>query len=95
MEETLVVKKATISGQDVTPSDHVRHALLVLRKLFGEVVVRDPVASIVTDWGRDPFSYGAYSYVAVGAAAEVEAITAAKRHSESERSEVRDIIRIL
>nr|GEY70873.1 putative pectinesterase, catalytic [Tanacetum cinerariifolium] len=63
----LVVKKATISGQDVTPSDHVKHALLVLHKLFGEVMVRDPVASIVTDWGRDPFSYGAYSYVAVGA----------------------------
>nr|GEX75898.1 lysine-specific histone demethylase 1 homolog 3 [Tanacetum cinerariifolium] len=146
----LVVGKAAISGQDLTPSDHVKHALVVLRKLFGEGVVRDPVASVVTDWGRDPFSYGAYSYVAVGASgedydtlgrpvnnclffageatckehpdtvggammtgmreavrivdilttgndftAEVEAIAAAKRHSDSERSEVRDIIRRL
>ncbi|GJW68604.1 putative reverse transcriptase domain-containing protein [Tanacetum coccineum] len=142
----LVVGKATISGQDLTLSDHVKHALLVLCKLFGEGVVCDPVASVVIDWGRDPFSYGAYSYVAIGASgedydtlgrpfnnclffageatckehpdtvdgammtgmreavrivdilttgndftAEVEAIAAAKRHSDSERSEVRDI----
>ncbi|KAJ0680320.1 putative spermine oxidase transcription regulator Homeodomain-LIKE family [Helianthus annuus] len=146
----LVVGKAAINGQDLSPSDHVNHALVVLRKLFGEAAVHDPVASVVTDWGRDPFSYGAYSYVAVGASgedydalgrpinnclffageatckehpdtvggammsglreavrivdilttgndftAEVEAIAAAKRHSDTERSEVRDIIRRL
>ncbi|KAK9054396.1 hypothetical protein SSX86_025474 [Deinandra increscens subsp. villosa] len=146
----LVVGKAAINGQDLTPSDHVNHALVVLRKLFGEGAVPDPVASVVTDWGRDPFSYGAYSYVAVGASgedydtlgrpvnnclffageatckehpdtvggammsgmreavriidilttgndftAEVEAVAAAKRHSDSEKSEVRDIIRRL
>jgi hypothetical protein len=28
------------------------------------------VASVVTDWGRDPYSYGAYSYVSVGATGE-------------------------
>ncbi|KAM0032893.1 putative spermine oxidase transcription regulator Homeodomain-LIKE family [Helianthus debilis subsp. tardiflorus] len=146
----LVVGKAAINDQDLTPSDHVNHALAVLRKLFGKATVCDPVASVVTDWGRDPFSYGAYSYVAVGASgedydtlgrpvdnclffageatckehpdtvggammsglreavrivdilttgndftAEVEAIAAAKRHSNSERSEVRDIIKRL
>ncbi|KAL8257037.1 hypothetical protein R6Q59_029078 [Mikania micrantha] len=146
----LVVGKAAINDQDLTASDHVNHALVVLRKLFGEDVVHDPVASVVTDWGRDPFSYGAYSYVAVGAsgedydtlgrpinnclffageatckehpdtvggammsglreavriidilttgndfAAEVEALAAAKRHSDSERSEVKDIIKRL
>ncbi|KAI3785608.1 hypothetical protein L1987_44732 [Smallanthus sonchifolius] len=146
----LVVGKAAINDQNLTPSDHVNHALVVLRKLFGEGTVCDPVASVVTDWGRDPFSYGAYSYVAVGASgedydvlgqpvnnclffageatckehpdtvggammsglreavrivdilttgndftAEVEAIAAAKRHSNSERNEVRDIIKRL
>lgn len=146
----LVVGKAAINGQDLGPSDHVNHALEVLRKLFGDGVVCDPVASVVTDWGRDPYSYGAYSYVAVGASgedydtlgrpvnnclffageatckehpdtvggammsglreavrivdilttgsdftAEVEAIAAAKRHSDSERSEVKDIIKRL
>lgn len=146
----LVVGKAAVNRQDLTPSDHVTHAVSTLRKLFGETNVKDPVGSVVTDWGRDPFSYGAYSYVAVGATgedydilgkpinkclffageatckehpdtvggammsgmreavrivdlltsgndfvSEVEAIAAAKRHSDSERSEVRDIIKRL
>ena len=66
----LVVGKAAIDHQDLSASDHVNHALLVLRKLFGETSVPDPVASVVTNWGKDPFSYGAYSYVAVGASGE-------------------------
>ncbi|KAL9245585.1 hypothetical protein vseg_019218 [Gypsophila vaccaria] len=66
----LVVGKAAVDGQDVSPTDHVSHALTILRKLFGETAVPNPVASVVTDWGRDPFSYGAYSYVAVGASGE-------------------------
>ena len=66
----LLVGKAAIDGQNMSSSDHVKHAVVVLRKLFGEESVPDPVASVVTDWGRDPFSYGAYSYVAVGASGE-------------------------
>ncbi|XP_061349957.1 lysine-specific histone demethylase 1 homolog 3-like [Gastrolobium bilobum] len=66
----LVVGKAAIDGQSLNSSDHVNHALKVLRKLFGDSSVPDPVAYVVTDWGRDPFSYGAYSYVAVGASGE-------------------------
>ncbi|XLR25445.1 hypothetical protein HN51_038677 [Arachis hypogaea] len=66
----LVVGKAAIDGQNLSSSDHVEHALKVLRKLFGETSVPDPVAHVVTDWGRDPFSYGAYSYVAIGASGE-------------------------
>ncbi|KAK6115262.1 hypothetical protein DH2020_007531 [Rehmannia glutinosa] len=147
----LVVGKAAIDdGQNICSSDNVSHALLVLRKLFGEDKVSDPVAAVVTDWGRDPYSYGAYSYVAVGSSgedydilgrpvenclffageatckehpdtvggammsglreavriidimntgtdyiAEVEALEAARRHSDIERSEVKDIIRRL
>ncbi|KAL7117437.1 hypothetical protein ACP275_03G071500 [Erythranthe tilingii] len=145
----LVVGKAAIDGQSISSSDHVSHALLILRKLFGEKV-SDPVASLVTDWGNDPYSYGAYSYVAVGSSgedydilgrpvnnclffageatckehpdtvggammsglreavriidilntgtdytAEVEAMEAAKRHLDIERTEVKDIIRRL
>ncbi|GFZ10402.1 LSD1-like 3 [Actinidia rufa] len=69
------------------------------------------------DWGNDPYSYGAYSYVAVGASgedydilgrpvenclffageatSEVEAMEAAQRHSDSERNEVRDLVKRL
>ncbi|KAL3640949.1 hypothetical protein CASFOL_015917 [Castilleja foliolosa] len=146
----LVVGKAAKDCRDTRSCDNVSHALLVLRKLFGEDKVADPVAAVVTDWGRDPYSYGAYSYVAVGSSgedydilgrpvenclffageatckehpdtvggammsglreavriidlmntgtdyiAEVEAIEAARRHSDIERSEVKDIIRRL
>ncbi|KAK5839871.1 lysine-specific histone demethylase 1 homolog 3-like [Gossypium arboreum] len=146
----LVAGKAAIDGQNMSASDHVNHAVIILRKLFGEASVPDPVASVVTDWGRDPFSYGAYSYVGIGASgedydmlarpvenclffageatckehpdtvggamlsglreavrlidifttgndytAEVEAMEAAQRHSESGRDEVRDIIKRL
>lgn len=66
----LVVGQAAVERQFMSSSDNVSHALMVLRKLFGEAMVPDPVASVVTDWGRDPFSYGAYSYVAVGASGE-------------------------
>ncbi|KAK6131260.1 hypothetical protein DH2020_034995 [Rehmannia glutinosa] len=126
----LVVGKAAIDdGQNICSSDNVSHALLVLRKLFGEDKVSDPVAAVVTDWGRDPYSYGAYSYVAVGSSGEDYDIlgrpvenclffageatckehpdtvggammsglreAAARRHSDIERSEVKDIIRRL
>lgn len=146
----LVVGKAAIDAQNMTKYDHVSHALKVLRRLYGESSVPDPVASVVTDWGRDPFAYGAYSYVAIGASgedydilgrpienclffageatckehpdtvggammsgmreavriieiletgndftSEVEAMEAERRHSDSERNEVRDIIKRL
>ncbi|KAH9322201.1 hypothetical protein KI387_016840 [Taxus chinensis] len=66
----LVVGKAAVDGQNTETSDHVRHAVTILRKLFGETVVPDPIASVATNWGSDPFSRGAYSYVAVGASGE-------------------------
>ncbi|XP_031475330.1 lysine-specific histone demethylase 1 homolog 3 [Nymphaea colorata] len=66
----LVVGKAAIDGQNETAAFHVKHAILVLRKLFGEAAVPDPVASVVTNWGQDPFSQGTYSYVAIGASGE-------------------------
>ncbi|XP_006661993.1 lysine-specific histone demethylase 1 homolog 3 [Oryza brachyantha] len=63
----LLVGKAAIDGQSISSDDHVNNAMVVLRKLFRDVSVPDPVASVVTNWGCDPFSRGAYSYVAVGA----------------------------
>jgi len=46
----------------------VRAALSSLRSAFGPHSVPDPVASLTTGWGRDPFAgRGAYSFVAPGA----------------------------
>ncbi|XP_042480781.1 lysine-specific histone demethylase 1 homolog 3-like [Macadamia integrifolia] len=66
----LVVGKAALDGQNLSSSDHVNNAVMILRKLFGESSVPDPVATVVTNWGKDPFSRGAYSYVAVGSSGE-------------------------
>ncbi|EOA15891.1 hypothetical protein CARUB_v10003981mg [Capsella rubella] len=66
----LVVGKAAFEYTNKSKSEHVNHAMMVLRKLFGGDLVPDPVASVVTDWGNDPYSYGAYSYVAIGASGE-------------------------
>ena len=66
----LVVGKAAINGQNMTTSDHVNHAVTVLRRIFGEKAVPEPVGTVVTNWGMDPFSRGAYSFVAVGASGE-------------------------
>uniref|UniRef100_A0A1J3CA63 Lysine-specific histone demethylase 1-like protein 3 n=1 Tax=Noccaea caerulescens TaxID=107243 RepID=A0A1J3CA63_NOCCA len=66
----LVVGKAAFDYKNKSKSEHVSHAMMVLRKLFGGDLVPDPVASVVTDWGTDPYSYGAYSYVAIGASGE-------------------------
>ncbi|XP_078448377.1 LSD1-like 3 [Wolffia australiana] len=66
----LVVGKAALDGQDVSKSEHVNHAMLVLRQIFGNDSVPEPLGAVVTNWGRDPYSRGAYSYVAVGASGE-------------------------
>ncbi|XP_044952697.1 lysine-specific histone demethylase 1 homolog 3 isoform X2 [Hordeum vulgare subsp. vulgare] len=66
----LLVGKAAIDGQSISSDAHVSNAMVVLRKLFTDAAVRDPVASVVTNWGLDPFSRGAYSYVAVGASGQ-------------------------
>lgn len=63
----LLVGKAAIDGQSISSDVHVNNAMVVLRKLFRDASVPEPVASVVTNWGLDPFSRGAYSYVAVGA----------------------------
>lgn len=44
----------------------VGRALGVLRRIYGGNVP-DPVGAAVTRWGRDPFSFGSYSHVPVGA----------------------------
>eukprot|EP00250_Pteridium_aquilinum_P020130 c24714_g1_i1 orf=917-5227(-) len=64
---TLVAGKAAVEDEQKEGSEVLEHALQVLRKLFGETAVPQPTAFTVTKWGSDPYSRGAYSYVAVGA----------------------------
>ncbi|KAJ5206229.1 Winged helix-turn-helix transcription repressor DNA-binding [Penicillium cf. griseofulvum] len=38
-----------------------------LRNVFKHTTVPDPLETIITRWGQDPFTYGSYSYVAAAA----------------------------
>ena len=44
----------------------VNKALAVLRRTFGAQVTTLFKRSLVSDWGRNPYARGSYSYVAVG-----------------------------
>lgn len=46
------------------------HALRVLRTIFGEEEVPEPVAWKVTDWATDEFSHGSYSSTGIGSSYE-------------------------
>ncbi|KOM31572.1 hypothetical protein LR48_Vigan01g112700 [Vigna angularis] len=101
----LEVGKVAIDGQSWSSSDHIKHALKVLRNFFGQDSVPDPVAYVVTDWGT---IWGAMmsglresipkidilsnenDYIA-----EVEAWEAAREQLDSKKDEVRDVIKRL
>ncbi|KAJ5779665.1 hypothetical protein N7457_007385 [Penicillium paradoxum] len=38
-----------------------------LRNVFKHTTIPDPLETIITRWGQDPFTYGSYSYVAAAA----------------------------
>src|SRR4051794_21003183 len=38
----------------------------VLRSIFGDDNVPEPISCLVTRWSRDPFALGSYTYVKVG-----------------------------
>jgi monoamine oxidase len=63
----LIVGEAAQAAESQPDSDVIRHAVQLLRKLFGTEAVAEPITARVTHWGSDRFSRGAYSYVAVGA----------------------------
>jgi lysine-specific histone demethylase 1 len=53
---------------EATPDEEiVSEVTSQLRNVFTHTVVPDPLETIVTRWGQDPFTYGSYSYVAADA----------------------------
>ncbi|KAJ4785713.1 hypothetical protein LUZ62_036959 [Rhynchospora pubera] len=64
----LVAGEAAQEFEMVDPVDSLNSVLLVLRGIYSRrgVMVPDPIQSVCTRWGGDPFSYGSYSHVRVG-----------------------------
>lgn len=68
----LVAGAAAIKFEMMSPVESVRRVLDILRGIFHPkgIAVPDPVQAVCTRWGKDQFSYGSYSYVAIGSSGD-------------------------
>lgn len=68
----LVAGDAAIQFETMSPVESVKRVLEILRGIYHPkgIVVPDPVQAICTRWGKDCFSHGSYSYVAVGSSGD-------------------------
>ncbi|GAA0144378.1 oxidase [Lithospermum erythrorhizon] len=63
----LVAGEAAQSFEHTSVSTLLHRVLNILKGIYGRkgVIVPDPIQSICTRWGNDPFCYGSYSHVRV------------------------------
>ncbi|XP_015581227.1 lysine-specific histone demethylase 1 homolog 1 isoform X2 [Ricinus communis] len=68
----LVAGEAAVKFETKSPVESVRRVLQILRGIFHPkgIAVPDPVQAVCTRWGKDCFTYGSYSYVAVGSSGD-------------------------
>ncbi|CAN8240711.1 unnamed protein product [Cochlearia groenlandica] len=68
----LVAGDAAEKFETMSPTDSVKRVLQILRGIYHPkgIVVPDPVQALCSRWGQDKFSYGSYSYVAVGSSGD-------------------------
>ncbi|KMT01528.1 hypothetical protein BVRB_9g215320 isoform A [Beta vulgaris subsp. vulgaris] len=68
----LVAGEAAIEFEKVSPVESLERVMDILRGIFHPkgVDVPDPVQAVCTRWGQDRFTYGSYSYVAIGASGD-------------------------
>lgn len=68
----LVAGEAAIKFELMSPVESVRRVLDILRGIFNPkgIVVPDPIQALCTRWGKDNYTYGSYSYVAIGSSGD-------------------------
>uniref|UniRef100_A0A1J3HBY0 Protein FLOWERING LOCUS D n=1 Tax=Noccaea caerulescens TaxID=107243 RepID=A0A1J3HBY0_NOCCA len=68
----LVAGEAAHKFETMPPTDAVTRVLQILRGIYEPqgITVPDPIQTVCTRWGGDPFSLGSYSNVAVGASGD-------------------------
>lgn len=66
---TVLSGETAFRVQQMTDEEVVDMCMVTLRKLFPHEIP-DPEAYLVTNWGRDPYSGMAYSYIPVGSTGE-------------------------
>lgn len=68
----LVAGEAAVKFENMSPVESVSRVLEILKGIFSPkgIAVPDPLQAVCTRWGQDQFSYGSYSYVAIGASGD-------------------------
>ncbi|KAL8090378.1 hypothetical protein AgCh_039741 [Apium graveolens] len=68
----LVAGEAAHKFESMPPTDAVTQVLQILKGIYQPkgIDVPDPIQTVCTRWGSDPFSLGSYSNVAVGASGD-------------------------
>ncbi|XP_060175891.1 lysine-specific histone demethylase 1 homolog 1 [Lycium barbarum] len=68
----LVAGEAAVKFEKMSPLESVVRVLEILKGIFSPkgIAVPDPLQAVCTRWGQDQFSYGSYSYVAIGASGD-------------------------
>ncbi|KAI3917145.1 hypothetical protein MKX01_003594 [Papaver californicum] len=68
----LVAGEAAHKFESMPPTDAVSHVLQILKGIYEPqgIDVPEPIQTVCTRWGSDPFSLGSYSNVAVGASGD-------------------------
>lgn len=68
----LVAGEAAHKFENMPPTDAVAHVLQILRGIYEPqgINVPEPIQTVCTRWGSDPFCLGSYSNVAVGASGD-------------------------
>ncbi|CAM0148248.1 unnamed protein product [Urochloa decumbens] len=78
----LVAGESAVKFEQASPMENVEKVLETLRKIFSPkgIEVPNPLQAICTRWGTDKFTYGSYSYVAIGASGDDYDILAESVH---------------
>ncbi|XP_065870319.1 protein FLOWERINGUS D isoform X2 [Euphorbia lathyris] len=68
----LVAGEAAHKFESMPPTDAVTKVLQILKGIYEPkgITVPDPIQTVCTRWGSDPFTFGSYSNVAVGASGD-------------------------
>lgn len=68
----LVAGESAVKFESMSPVDAVNRVLDILKSIFARkgIQVPDPIQVVCTRWGKDRFTYGSYSYVAIGASGD-------------------------
>ncbi|KAJ5476656.1 Winged helix-turn-helix transcription repressor DNA-binding [Penicillium sp. IBT 31633x] len=63
----LMAGDAAHQAENTPDEEIITEVTSELRKVFKHTTVPNPLETIITRWGQDPFTYGSYSYVAADA----------------------------